>query len=61
MTRDQDRGKGAIEQDDRKDPSNTSLSGQLGHRDQNLMLKASDTDFPERGESAQHSGAKFDL
>lgn len=55
-THDQDRGKGAVEQDDRKEPSNTSLAGQLGHRDQHAMLKANDSDFPEPGGNAEHSG-----
>jgi hypothetical protein len=32
------------------------MQGQLGHRDQDPMLKSSDTDFPERGENAEHSG-----
>ena len=55
-THDQDRGKGAIEQDDRKEPSNTSLAGQLGHRDQNPLLKGPDSDFPEPGQNPEHSG-----
>jgi hypothetical protein len=55
-TRDQDRQKGALEQDDRKDPGNNSLQGQLGHRDQDPMLKGSDSDFPEPGENPEHSG-----
>jgi hypothetical protein len=54
---DQDRGKGAVEQDrPEEEPGNTSMQGQLGHRDQNSMLKSSDTDFPEPGENAEHSG-----
>jgi hypothetical protein len=54
---DQDRGKGAVEQDRPEEkPGNTSMQGQLGHRDQNSMLKSSDTDFPEPGENAEHSG-----
>jgi hypothetical protein len=55
-TRDQDRGKGAVEQNEREQPGNTSLPGQLGHRDQDSMLKSSDTDFPEPGENPEHSG-----
>lgn len=58
MSRDQDRGKGALEQDDRTQPSNTSLAGQLGHRTSDPMLKASDTDFPEPGENPAHSGQR---
>jgi hypothetical protein len=53
---DQDRGKGAVEQDRPEEPSgNTSMQGQLGHRDQNPMLKSADTDFPEPGENPEHS------
>jgi len=55
-TRDQDRGKGAVEQDELNQRGNTSLQGQLGHRDQDDLLKSSDTDFPEPGESPEHSG-----
>ena len=54
--KDQDRGKGAVEQDAPQQPGNTSLQGQLGHRDQDPLLKSSDTDFPEPGESPEHSG-----
>jgi len=55
-TKDQDRLKGALEQDDREQPGNASLQGQLGHRDQNPLLKQFDTDFPEPGENPEHSG-----
>ncbi len=54
--KDQDRLKGALEQDDRKQPGNTSLQGQLGHRDQDPRLKGFDTDFPEPGANPEHSG-----
>jgi hypothetical protein len=54
--KDQDRFKGAVEQDDRNQPGNTSMQGQLGHRDQDPLLKAADTDFPEPGESPEHTG-----
>jgi hypothetical protein len=58
---DQDRGKGAVEQDKPEaQPGNTSMQGQLGHRDQDPMLKSSDTDFPEPGEGAEHSGEPSD-
>jgi len=53
-TKDQDRFKGAVEEDG--EPGNSSLRGQLGHRDQDPMLKSSDTDFPEPGENPEHSG-----
>jgi len=58
--RDQDAGKGAVEQDDRpnkdKNKSNTSLAGQLGHRTENPLVKSSDSDFPEPGGNPEHSG-----
>jgi hypothetical protein len=54
--RDQDTSKGAIEVEDHHLPGNPGLQGQLGHRDQDPMLKAADTDFPEPGENPEHSG-----
>lgn len=56
MHRDQDRGKGALEQDDAQQHGNTSMRGQLGHRDQDPRIKQFDTDFPEPGENPEHSG-----
>ena len=56
IVRDQDREKGAVEQDERTQQGNTSMQGQLGHRDQDTMLKAADTDFPEPGENPEHTG-----
>jgi hypothetical protein len=54
---DQDRGKGSVEQDKPEAaPGNTSMQGQLGHRDQDPLLKSSDTDFPEPGQGPEHSG-----
>ena len=53
---DQDRGKGAVEQDSREQPSNTSLGGQLPHRTEDAMVKSNDTDFPEPGGNPEHSG-----
>jgi hypothetical protein len=53
--------KGAVE-DDALHPDTKrrhqygSLSGQLGHRDQDEMLKDNDTDFPEPDAEAEHSG-----
>jgi len=55
-TPDQDTAKGAQETEDHKVPGNLGLQGQLGHRDQDPMLKAADTDFPEPGENPEHSG-----
>jgi hypothetical protein len=53
--KDQDWAKGAVESDSYQ-PGNTSLEGQLGHRDQNPLLKSADTDFPEPGGNPEHSG-----
>jgi hypothetical protein len=36
------------------------MQGQLGHRDQDPLLKSSDTDFPEPGGSPEHSGEPED-
>lgn len=53
--------KGAVE-DDSLHPDTMrrhqygSLSGQLGHRDQDEMLKDNDTDFPEPDAEAEHTG-----
>lgn len=55
-TADQDRAKGAVEQDEQNEGGNTSMRGQLGHRDQDDMLKSSDTDYPEPDGAAEHSG-----
>jgi hypothetical protein len=54
--KDQDRSKGALEQDDAQQSSNTSMRGQLGHRDQDPLIKQFDTDFPEPGENPEHTG-----
>jgi hypothetical protein len=53
---DQDAAKGATETEDHKTPGNTGLQEQLGHRDQDPRLKDADTDFPEPGNSPEHSG-----
>jgi hypothetical protein len=53
---DQDRLKGALEQEEKDQQGNTSMQGQLGHRDQDPMLKAADSDFPEPGANPEHSG-----
>ena len=55
-TRDQDAAKGAKEADDRQSESNVGFQEQLGHRDQDPMLKDADSDFPEPGESPEHTG-----
>ena len=49
---DQDSGKGAVEDDQNPNQNqnhergNTSMQGQLGHRDNNPEVKDADTDFP---------------
>jgi hypothetical protein len=53
---DQDTSKGATEVEDRATPGNIGLQNQLGHRDQDPMIKGADTDFPEPGENPEHSG-----
>lgn len=45
-SRDQDRGKGAMEQDSHNEGGNTSMQGQLGHREQDADLKDADSDQP---------------
>jgi hypothetical protein len=42
--RDQDRSKGAVEQDQQNEGGNTSMQGQLGHRDEDAELKNADAD-----------------
>jgi hypothetical protein len=51
-----DLAKGAVEQDRRSQQTNTSLSGQLPHRTDNPLVKASDSDFPEPGDNEEHTG-----
>lgn len=53
---DQDTAKGATETEDHKTPANIGMQEQLGHRDQDSMLKDADTDFPEPGNSPEHTG-----
>ena len=48
--------RGAVEEDSPEQSGNSSLGGQLGHRDKNPLVKSSDTDFPEPGENPEHSG-----
>ena len=58
---DQDTSKGATEVEDHATPGNIGLQNQLGHRDQDPMLKGADTDFPEPGENPEHSGEPVDV
>lgn len=54
--RDSDASKGATDQ--------TSFSAQLSHREFDLEIRdfvdGSDSDFPEPGSNAEHSGEKYD-
>jgi hypothetical protein len=42
---DQDRGKGAMEEDKQSQGGNTSMQGQLGHRDEDVGLKNADSNL----------------
>jgi hypothetical protein len=53
--------KGAVEDDtqhphSKHRPQHGSFAGQLGHRDQDEMLKDNDTDFPGLDAEAEHTG-----
>jgi hypothetical protein len=52
---DPDRGKGSQEPDDRSQSGNNSMKDQLGHRNPDPMQDGSDSDFPEPGQSPEHS------
>jgi hypothetical protein len=59
--RDEDLRKGSVGDDGRESDAvrraqQVSYAGQLGHRDQDQMLKDSDTDFPEPDAKAEHTG-----
>jgi hypothetical protein len=47
---------GAVEQDRRGQKTNISLTGQNPHRDQDPLLKSSNSDYPEPGQNEEHSG-----
>ncbi len=53
---DNDFHKGAFEEDNPTAHPQVSIKGQLPHRNQDPMIKAADTDFPEPGENPEHSG-----
>jgi hypothetical protein len=54
---DSDFHKGAVEEETSKPSTGEpNLQGQLGHRDQDELLKDSDSDFPEPGSSPEHTG-----
>ncbi|MHB1699283.1 MAG: hypothetical protein ACYCSN_03950 [Acidobacteriaceae bacterium] len=55
--------KGATEEDapattTTRREGHVSTAGQLGHRDQDAMMKDHDTDFPEPDASGEHSGSR---
>jgi len=54
--KDQDLSKGVVERQSREHPTDVSMQGQLGHRDQDPLIKSADTDFPEPGSNPEHSG-----
>ena len=55
---DSDIHKGAVEEETSTPSSNSepNLAAQIGHRDEDEMLKDADSDFPEPGSSPEHSG-----
>lgn len=58
---DEDAALGAVENDPSAtsaSPNQTSMAGQLGHRDEDEMLKSADTDFPEPDATEEHSGER---
>ena len=55
LRNDADRGKGSLEPDERNQAANNSMKGQLSHRDKNPLVEGADTDFPEPGQSPEHS------
>jgi hypothetical protein len=55
---DQDAAKGATEIENPPKPGNAGMQDQLGHRDQEPMLKDADSDFPEPGSSPEHTGER---
>jgi hypothetical protein len=52
---DSDRGKGSLEPDEPKQPGNSSMKGQLSHRNPYPLSEGADTDFPLPGQSPLHS------
>ena len=52
---DPDRAKGAMDDENHHHDGNAALEGQLGHRDQDPILKDADSDFPEPGNNPEHS------
>jgi hypothetical protein len=59
MRVDQDVQKGASEIEHNSTNGNIGLQKQLGHRDQDPMIKDADSDFPEPGMNPEHSGERM--
>ena len=55
LKNDSDRGKGSLEPDERQQAGNNSMQGQLPHRNPHPLAEGADTDFPEPGQSPEHS------
>ena len=55
LRNDADRGKGSLEPDERTQAGNNSMKGQLSHRDKNPLVEGAYSDFPEPGQSPEHS------
>jgi hypothetical protein len=55
---DPDGAKGAVETDEHSHDGNLGLEEQLGHRDQDPLIKDADSDFPEPGGSPEHSAGR---
>jgi len=55
LKNDPDRGKGSQEPDNRNQSGNSSMNGQLGHRNPDPTQDGADSDFPEPGQSPEHS------
>ena len=55
---DSDLHKGAVEEETpgASGSGEVNMQGELGHRDEDEMLKDADSDFPEPGSSPEHSG-----
>ena len=54
--KDNDLHKGAIEDDSPLEEHNTSMRGQLGHRNKDEVIDGNDSDYPEPGENPEHTG-----
>ena len=50
------RNKGAVEQQAPQQDGNESQRGQLGHRNQDPLVKSNDAGMPEPGENPEHTG-----